>query len=1186
MSAPLHVADWTGLPLGHAEGEGGRCLIEASAGTGKTWTIAALYLRLLLEQGLMPRQVVVTTFTDAAAQELRERLRAKLRWAERRALDFDATRPVDAAGLPSDEAWLHRRWRGDPARASADALRLRLAQSELDLAPVGTLHGLCRRVLDDYPFESGGAFRLGEMVSGKALENELIEDLWRELAQSEGELPPGDLAWWRGGFDALARALREAIRPDVRVQLVSGEAIDAVMRPENAALIRAWVGDGAQFNPRAKVLRRGLLALADYIEAGDRSASLDAGTVDDLAAPPEKQIGPEHLEAALRSPAMALAREAARVLADVDLPARSAALARWRERLLAQRDARLRERDLVGFDELVAQVRRALAAPGGALAERLFRAWPVALVDEFQDTDAQQYAILDAIYRDAGGRKRGRLVMIGDPKQAIYRFRGGDIHAYLHAARSADAVLRLAVNFRSSGALVRGFNALYAQAGPALSQYDDAIAYEAVRAGRELPPLRMDGRTVERPLVLHLLREPPPNKGERERQALDACANHLVHLLSGDVRIGDEPLRPGDLAVLLPTNGHVAALRERLQRRGVPCVGAGRSSVFATGLARELQVILYAVEHRGEEGALRAALATRLLGLSLAELRALRERPDAWLRHEQRFARWRLQWQREGVLAVVQSLLGVAAPALLAAPDGERALTDLRHLGELLQEAEQELHGAEQLLGWLAAQREGGGDEGDAAEEQQLRIESDARRVRLMTLHASKGLEFPVVLLPLMWAHEGRDIRLPLRHAADGGRELVLGGADHAAACEEAAREDQDERFRVLYVALTRARLACHVYVLPPERRANGNTQQPLGDPKRSALDATVGRLLRAGIAASDALDWREDDWPWPFATLAPAREAQPRERRALPLPPARPARQVYSFSNLAHAQDAGTLEDLPADDEAATPAPEEEGIDALPAEPRPAQPHPELLALSSWRGPEFGNALHAIFENRKPGEPMAQQLGLVRRSLRGEGVRSEDAPEPLARRLAARVQAVLDAELLPGLALGTLPAAAMRAEMAFHYALDEVSMARLREACERHGEPALVPRAPAATLRGLMTGKIDLVFEHAGRFHVLDYKSNWLGESLAGYLPERLGAAMDAHRYRFQALLYTVAVERLLRQRLPRYERERHLGEAIYLFVRAVGLAPGAGVWRHRFGGALLDAADRALGASRGEAA
>jgi exodeoxyribonuclease V beta subunit len=646
----------------------------------------------------------------------------------------------------------------------------------------------------------------------------------------------------------------------------------------------------------------------------------------------------------------------------------------------------------------------------------------------------------------------------------------------------------------------------------------------------------------------------------------------------GRHRIGEAPLAPGDIAVLLPGNADITALRALLQRYRVPCVGAGRSSVFELPVARELHVLLHAVEHASDEGAVRAALATRLYGLDYAALKALREQPDAWLAYEQQFAVWRTRWQREGVLAVVRALTERAAPRLLAGDDGERALTDLRHLGELLQAQAEATPGAAQLLDWLARQRDGEEAGGDAAEERQLRIESDARRVRLMTLHASKGLEFPLVFLPLMWNHcrNDRDTDVAIHEPLCGRRVVGFGKAAKA----QYDAEGQDERFRVLYVALTRAIHACHVYALPPDRLAKANAKEPQKDPERSPLDASIERLLQRRPAGEDLavlaprLGWSTAGWSWQAEPLPqPQDQAPPRQAR--PLPPVRPMAQVYSFSNLTRGAHAGALEDQAASDEA-VPA---SADDPLTAPAARSAPHPELLALAGVRGADIGNALHAMFELRAIGQPMERQKDLIERCLREFGVRLDDAGrDAFVARLAQRLQANLDTPLLPGLALGRLPAERQLAEMEFHYALDDTSMAALREACAALGEPALVPFAGSGHLRGRMTGKIDLIFEHDGRYRVLDYKSNYLGDHVEDYLPDALGAAMDAHHYRFQALLYTVALDRMLRQRLDGYTRERHLGEAIYLFVRAVGLAPEAGMWRQRFDDALIEAVDNVL--------
>jgi exodeoxyribonuclease V beta subunit len=294
--------------------------------------------------------------------------------------------------------------------------------------------------------------------------------------------------------------------------------------------------------------------------------------------------------------------------------------------------------------------------------------------------------------------------------------------------------------------------------------------------------------------------------------------------------------------------------------------------------------------------------------------------------------------------------------------------------------------------------------------------------------------------------------------------------------------------------------------------------------------------------------------------------------RTHLDEPPATPLRQRLSFSTLVSGHRAAPTEDAPADDEALSgQAPDAEATDDA--------AHPELLALAGVRGAAFGNALHAAFEHRRQGQPLADQQALLQRELDACGVRANGIGlESLVPALARRMDGALAAGLLPGLRLGAVAPEHQRAEMAFHFRLDAARLSRLRAACAEHGDPGLVPPLPAERLRGLMTGKIDLVFEHDGRFHVLDYKGNWLGERVVDYAGAALRAAMDHSHYRLQALLYTLALHRFLRQRLADYQPARDLGEFIYLFVRAAGLAPGAGVYAERFPDALVAAVDAAL--------
>lgn len=1174
MSAIEH-SDWRRLPLM------GRTLVEASAGTGKTWTIAVLYLRLLLERGLGARAIVVTTFTEAAAQELKDRLRARLDWAVAEALDWREgghARPRPDPE-PDDLRWLRDTLAteapGEDGRPAGLLLhRLRLARAELDLAPIGTIHALCRRVLADHPLEAGTAPIPATIVDGDALREELVDDLWRRWTQGDAAPPDGAAAWIAEGRAKLAKALKALSLPQLELRdPPSPDATRGLMDPAMVAPLRELAARADLFARVNSALIGELNGLADFLERGDLEAPL--GKLEKLVAgAPENQFKKGRHGEALVLPALRWAIDAASMLASKDRDLRHRALAVAHRELLGLRESALSARDAMTFDDLIERVCAVATAAGSALARRLAATWQAALVDECQDTDPRQAAIFDALFGppfDGDGRA---LVLIGDPKQAIYRFRGGDLHAYLAAARGATHHLRLARNHRSSAAYVGACNAFYAAAGDGLLHPD--IHYQPVEAaGRaDQAPYTIDGAACARPLVLHD-RDPeaplPGGQDERARLALLACADLVADLVgSGRYRIGGKPLAAGQVAVLLPTNRHIDALRRLLRRRGVPCVGLARDSVWRSDWAWTLQVVLHAVLHPDDGAAVRAALATRLFGLDWTALRDLAAHEERWREAVERFHALQATWRSAGVLAVVRRLIEDAAPDLLAQADGERALTDLRHLGELLAAESAVRHGMAALWGWLAAQRRAGGDgDEDAAEAQRLRIESDAARVQLMTLHASKGLEYDVVVLPLMWLPGRDDEPVPRMHAPASGRAIaVLGGPDYAAAREAHAVEDQRERARLLYVALTRARHACHVFALP-RNRPQGKSKAPPADPQRSPLDRLLETIEQGAGGCPDGVDWRAT---WPVraeaATVAPARPEPLPEPP--PMPAERPPRGLFSFTQLVRGGARLTAAEGAADDEARA----DESRD----EP-PADPHPELAALAMVAGAGFGNALHEALERRDLARPLAAQRDLVQRCLAAWDVRSPLPPEALAARIAARLDGMLAADLGEGLRLDALPADVQRAEMGFDFALEGATLSRLRAACAAHGAADLVPEALGMrALRGLMTGKIDLVLRHGDRFLVLDWKSNRLGEQLAHYAPERLPAAMDAHHYRLQALLYHLALHRHLRAHLAGYDPARHLGAPLYLFVRAVGLAPGAGVWRGDVPLPLLAAVDEAL--------
>ena len=1184
------VSAWTDLDIACE----GRIRIEASAGTGKTWTIAALYLRFILERGLQPRQIVVTTFTEVAAQELRERLRGALLLAEREALA--ATRADPAAA--SYEAWMHARWHADESARSRDLRSLRLALAQLDIAPIGTLHGLCRRILAEHPFASGTEFMLPELVAGEAVLDEVVNDIWRILRQGgEDEsvqvLVASGVA---GDIEELRRALKLLLAPGVSVAPAQPVAkIDG--RATWATRLRALAASTLK---KDSPLEEAWPRLADWLEdptavaVSEELKNLHSVTEDDTFY--KRKLGDVELLAA---------REFTRDL----VPAIEALCLRGITALADLARTRLREtlarRNQLRFDDLLLRVQAALAdgAEGAprSLADTLHLAWPVALIDEFQDTDGVQFGILDAIYRNERGAQRGMLVMIGDPKQAIYRFRGGDIDVYTRAVAQAQQRLTLSVNRRSSSSLVAAVNEFYAVGGERMSAFaqNSSISYAAVSASDrcDAKPYSIGRELVSKPLVFHYTSEYAAKVPRRRTAALSQCANQIAAMLrSGEHRIGDRPITPADIAVLLPTAKSIAELRDLLRERCVPCATSDQTSVFRTDIARELQIVLQAIASPGDLGALRAAAATRLWGASFSDLQRYGDDLEQWQTIASLFHAWHGLWDDRGVMAVIELLIEHCAVRYLATPIGERAITDLRHLGELLQAEDSVVSGKEELLAWLTRQRSDAlsDDSNDAGDAAQLRIESDGDRVRVMTLHLSKGLEFPIVFLPLPWDHVQHKQQLRAKiftvHA-DGGRRVDV----TAAARDQELRDLQDERFRVLYVALTRAIHACHVYALPPSAAKETGVQNSafveMLQRMTPALTASAGDALAQTLAAATPhIEWIDG---WTHAAMqtyrSPPTDALP-ARIARVMPPARTRtlEAKHSFTALTQFAHADAIVDASAADENDIDAGLviAEGEDAVPASAEAMayrDEHPQVARLAQVRGVDIGNALHALLEQRDVAEPLSGQRELVARCLDEAGVRRRDLrADALVDAVIERVDGALAAPLglaaAPQLCLAGVAAREQRAEMEFNFALDGVAMKRLREACALHGEPDLVPKS-SAVLSGLMTGKIDLIFTHAGRFHVLDYKGNYLGASLADYSGAALRAAMDANHYRFQALIYTIATDRYLRQRLgANYDRRTRLGECVYLFLRAAGLGGDAGIWRQRFGDNLIAAVDAAF--------
>ncbi|MBK1725487.1 UvrD-helicase domain-containing protein, partial [Halorhodospira neutriphila] len=814
-------------------------LIEASAGTGKTFSLAGLYLRLLVERRLAVHQILVMTFTRAATQELRERIRTRLVEAARLAAEPQAwpacQRPEERTAVALFEA--------SPEGPAQLAERLRDAAARMDEATITTIHGFAQQAAAENAFDGGLPFDRGEQADDEPLFREAAADYWR--SQVIGQ-PAAQAEAFRQLWDSPG-ALHETLRPVLakpHAGLAGPPAGDiaeraerarALWREEGAELERLLLaaeaegallkGEGLDQDRRRHGGMAGLLgALADGLAGTAAGHAALPGWIADLASDAGAR---RHLK---KAPAQQWCRpqELALVqaLAELQPLGRLAAIREALARVRAEALARKRERRQFSFADLIEGLHAAITAEpdGEHLAASLHETWPWALVDEFQDTDPLQYEILRRIY---AGREGGGLLMIGDPKQAIYGFRGGDVFAYLKAAAAAHGRYHLGTNFRATPELLRAVEAVFA-AGGREAFLIPGIELHPVRAGRPAG----DAALLRRPadggaaqpwpaLTLWPLEGEDGaalGKGEAEERLLEAAVAQIQHLLDGSAVLrrqrgegeaAERPVAPADIAVLVNTNSQASRVQAALSRRGVPAVCLHQDSVYASAEAQDVLRLLQAAAAPADEPAVRAALATALEGYRLGDLIALGEDEAAWQAVLERYQRAHERWRAAGVLALLEGAVQAAAPRLLGLEDGERRLTNYLQLAELLQEAEAETFGLDGLIRHLqGAIDEGGGAE--AGEAEQLRLESDEALVRITTVHRVKGLQYPIVLVPFapFLGTLGSPAQPPyVFHDGDGDAWLDYGAAADGPA--RAVREHKAEAVRLLYVALTRAEQAC-----------------------------------------------------------------------------------------------------------------------------------------------------------------------------------------------------------------------------------------------------------------------------------------------------------------------------------------------------------------------------------------
>lgn len=1176
----------------------GTRLIEASAGTGKTYTIANLYLRLLLghgrDQALGVDQILVVTFTIAATEELRDRVRERIATA---LVDFQA-------GSSSDEfiGGLIAQCPG----IQAACVQLDAARRQMDEAAIYTIHGFCQRALSDNAFESGMGFEF-DMVLDESLQlRQAAEDFWRtDIATLDADSLALAPAW--SSPEQLLRELRSYLGSQPMVVEPPSEwdaDLIALLRPRVDQLKQAWLQEdisglllGTPFKGNSRYVKGTRIAAMDAFCRSDalvfrygQEESWEQWHPDlllDAMPVAKKDEAPKHPlfeECAELSQLFAVAKQ------QLELHLSHRGIAQIRQSMAAQK-AELQQ---LSPDDLLLQLNQALQRPaqGGALARLIAKAWPVVLVDEFQDTDGLQYAIFDAVY---GCHSAAAWIMIGDPKQAIYKFRGADIFTYIGARRrvvaQGESLFTLGDNWRSSSAMVAAVNglferadSLYAQSGAFLYRDDIPFTPVAAAGSADAAPMLRDGEAV---VPLRWFYGCGDEKtgglsgGDARQRMASKAAMEIVELLNashdGAVTLDGKALSPANIAVLVRERAEAAAVKSALAERGVNSVFLSRESVFDSAVAQDLYHVLEAVLHHADERKLRAALATGLVAAPMAYIASLEQDLGVLQQVLGEFARYHEHWRRHGVLSMLRELLKQRdiPAALLNGLEGERRLTDLRHLGELLQQASDERSGMRELLRWYKDQLTT--DMPQDGESLRVRLESDRQLVQIVTIHASKGLEFDVVFVPLASFARRGDECIYHRQLADGF-ETVADLAPGETVIALAERERLAEDMRLLYVALTRARHQCCVGVANVKPRAavlgfaDTAVAHLLGLGPESGVDVDESAIITAlqqccaklgpGRATLELVEEADVLDCTPLRYLD---SDAPGLKQALQPTIAWDDWTLTSYTALARGASLPGLLGGAADE-----------VEQIALDP----PADEYSAFSFPRGARYGTLLHTILERIAFDGDSTGIHAVVVRELQAFGLPVDQWAGPVTRWM----QAVLASSLPPHtkLRLNALPAAGRLSEMEFNFSLkNAVRAPHLDQMLRQNGYGIDGAPLAFADVSGVMRGFIDLVFEHKGRYFVLDYKSNYLGPSATYYDQAAMSHGISNHRYDLQLLIYSLALHRFLAGRRQDYDYERDFGGAYYLFLR--GMEPcsdeGHGVYFHRPSQVLIEALDQYFG-------
>jgi len=1165
--APSVKLDLINMPLQ------GRHLIEASAGTGKTFSITRIYLRLLLEQQLPVEQILLMTYTRAATEELRGRIQNTLRSAQQHWGEYE------------DEFWQQLYSQVEPQQAQ---LLLHQALLNLDQAAIFTIHGFCGRALQQYAFASQTGLEVVLETNTSDLAYTAMQDWLRvtmlhtqdytQLEQHGWHTPAGFWDAFRGAL--LSQTPVSATSPQVwnqawqqnklqvRTELLQleGQMISASMSDPKTAAVRL-----EQWQALINWLANPEFDYASKTHLGCLNGAR-LGKAPELK-PQVKVLLQRINNEAFKTTYLKNAQQAA---------VAKLVLAGVQEIRLAYQLAK-QQQQVIEFDDLVRRLSQCVNnASNQALVAALQQAYPVALVDEFQDTDGHQYAILDALYPAASSSSA--LFMIGDPKQAIYGFRGGDIHAYLQAALAVDYRWHMDTNWRSSEAMVAAYNGLFSggEDTQPTALFGAGIDYVKVQASAYAAANAADN-PLAKGAAMHYVWLPTdgdtqPQTVQYKHQAIAQwCATEIHNILRQGGFVAS------DIALLVRNGGEAQVLQVALNKAGLTSVYiSDKTSVYASPEATEMLRLLNGILFCEDQRHLTRAASTHLWGGSQHLLAQLVSNEDCQVDTRSQMMSLRQLWLKHGVMALLVHLL--KHQAIAPTQYKERYMTNMVQLAELLQKASTQASSALLLVEWLQQQC----DENTPDASAELRLESDAKLIQIVTQHGAKGLEYPLVFIPFASQYKDplkrgtKQTQLYQYHNPQLGCPELMIGPDPAVT-ELTSTAAQQEAVRLLYVAVTRAQYRCYIV----------------------ASDFKHGHLSPLG----QMVGLTPDTWPETLAALAqppsccftPEADSDTDSGLAAPLvsdQPAQPetllaqtfsgcidrASNLLSYSglvrNLSHQHQGGAKDQGDGIGQLVQPV-------MVNSQIQQDQTPLQALRFSMAKGKNTGLLLHDILEQVDFSQAhwaTAMEVPLARYHTVNAGIDNCQLEAELSQWLDQCLLATLPAigtalngkSQQPALCLQQLSSSQTLRESEFYFPLVKAKQGQLADLLSAHrgGLSTALPTYPI--LQGMMHGFMDLVFEHNGRYYLADYKSNHLGDCLDDYNHQAMLAANQDHYYDLQYLIYSLALHRYLGQRIAHYDPVIHFGGVYYLYLRGMTVGASTGVFATQVTVPELNALDR----------